>query len=64
LIPPDCTPEDSRNATPSKPGQIKLYNDLGGDYLRKRDAERTAKRLIAQFEALGHTVTLQEAVAA
>jgi len=41
-----------------------LYNDLGGDYFRKRDPERTTKRLIAQLEALGHTVTLQEAVAA
>jgi transposase len=41
-----------------------LYNDLGGDYFRKRDPQRTAKRLIAQLEALGHTVTLQEAVAA
>ncbi len=41
-----------------------LYNDLGGDYFRKRDPERTTKRLIAQLEALGHTVTLQQAVAA
>ena len=41
-----------------------LYDDLGGDYFRKRDPERTTKRLIAQLEALGHTVTLQEAVAA
>ena len=35
-----------------------LYNDLGGDYFRKRDPERTTKRLVAQLEALGHTVTL------
>ena len=41
-----------------------LYNDLGGDYFQKRDPERTAKRLITQLEALGHTVTLQNAVAA
>jgi len=41
-----------------------LYNDLGGDYYRKRDPQRTTKRLIAPLEALGHTVTLQEAVAA
>jgi transposase len=41
-----------------------LYNDLGGDYFRKRDPERTTKRLITQLEALGHTVTLQEAMAA
>ncbi len=41
-----------------------LYNDLGGDYFRKRDPEKTTERLIGQLEALGHTVTLQEAVAA
>jgi transposase len=41
-----------------------LYKDLGGDYFRKRDPERTTKRLVVQLEALGHTVTLQEAVAA
>ncbi len=41
-----------------------LYNDLGGDYFRKRDPERTIKRLVTQLEALGHTVTLQEAAAA
>jgi transposase len=41
-----------------------LYRDLGGDYFRKRDPERTTKRLIAQLEALGHHVTLQQAAAA
>jgi transposase len=41
-----------------------LYSDLGGDYFRKRDPEKTTKRLLAQLEALGHTVTLQETVAA
>ncbi len=41
-----------------------LYKDLGGDYFRKRDPERLTKRLIAQLEALGHNVTLQEEVAA
>jgi transposase len=41
-----------------------LYRDLGGDYFRKRDPARTTKRLVAQLEALGHTVTLREAVAA
>ncbi len=41
-----------------------LYNDLGGEYFRKRDPERTTKRLIAQLEALGHSVTLQQAVPA
>ena len=38
-----------------------LYNDLGGDYFRKRDPERQTKRLVAQLERLGHTVTLQKA---
>jgi transposase len=37
-----------------------LYNDLGGDYFRKRDPERITKRLIAQLEALGHHVILEE----
>jgi transposase len=41
-----------------------LYNDLGGDYFRTRDPARTTKRLVAQLEALGLSVTLQEAVAA
>ena len=41
-----------------------LYDDLGSNYFRQRNPERTAKRLIAQLEALGHHVTLQEAVAA
>jgi len=40
-----------------------LYNDLGGDYYRKRDPERITKRLIAQLEALGHHVTLEAAAA-
>jgi len=38
-----------------------LYHDLGGDYFRRRDPERQSRRLVAQLEALGHTVTLQEA---
>ena len=38
-----------------------LYSDLGNDYYRRRDPARTTKRLLAQLEALGHTVTLQEA---
>ncbi|MHB2000907.1 MAG: IS110 family RNA-guided transposase [Solirubrobacteraceae bacterium] len=41
-----------------------LYKDLGGDYFRARNPERQTRRLIAQLEALGHTVTLQEAAAA
>jgi transposase len=38
-----------------------LYNDLGGDYFRKRDPERLTKRLIRQLEELGHHVTLEQA---
>jgi transposase len=40
-----------------------LYRELGGDFFRKRDPERIAKRLVAQLEELGHSVSL-EAVAA
>jgi len=40
-----------------------LYRDLGGDYFERRDPERTTKRLVAQLEALGHAVTLQEVAA-
>jgi hypothetical protein len=36
-----------------------LYIDLGGDYLRNRDPERTTKRLVGQLERLGHKVTLE-----
>ncbi len=40
------------------------YHDLGGDYFQRRaDPERLTRRLVAQLERLGHTVTLQEAAA-
>jgi transposase len=36
------------------------YHDLGGDYFTRRaDPNRITKRLVAQLERLGHTVTLQ-----
>jgi len=41
-----------------------LYRDLGSDYFRTRDPERQTSRLVKQLEALGHHVTLQEAVPA
>jgi transposase len=41
-----------------------LYKDLGGEYFRHRNPERQTRRLVAQLEALGHSVTLQEAMAA
>ena len=40
------------------------YNDLGGDYFARRDPEKTTKRPVTQLERLGHTVTLNDAVAA
>jgi transposase len=39
------------------------YRDLGGDYYTRRDPQRTTRRLVAQLQRLGHTVTLQEPVA-
>jgi len=40
------------------------YHDLGGDYFARRaDPARITKRLIAQLERLGHTVTLQTSTA-
>ena len=41
-----------------------LYRDLGGDHLARRDPEHQTKRLVAQLERLGHTVTLTEGAAA
>jgi len=38
-----------------------IYNDLGGDYYTRRDPQRQIRRLVAQLERLGQTVTLQEA---
>jgi len=38
-----------------------LYDDLGPDYYRGRDPARTTKRLVAQLQRIGHTVTLQQA---
>ena len=37
------------------------YEDLGGDYFVKRDAERARSRAISQLEALGYHVTLEPA---
>jgi transposase len=39
------------------------YRDLGGDYYQRRDPERHTKRLVAQLQRLGHTVTLHQAAA-
>jgi transposase len=40
------------------------YLDPGADYYTRRDPARTTRRLIAQLERLGHTVTLTERAAA
>ena len=40
-----------------------LYREAGGDYFHRRDPEHTTRRLVAQLERLGHTVTLQGAAA-
>lgn len=38
------------------------YNDLGGDYFdRRRNTAARQRRLVAQLEAMGHTVTLEPA---
>jgi transposase len=41
-----------------------IYTDLGGDYYQRRDPERQTRRLVAQLQRLGHTVTLQDTKAA
>ncbi len=41
-----------------------LYNDLGGEYFARRDPERQTRRLVAQLQRPGHTVTLQQAALA
>jgi transposase len=41
-----------------------IYNDLGGDYFDKRhNSTARQKRLVAQLEAMGHTVTLESTAA-
>ena len=40
-----------------------LYREAGGNYFTHRDPQRATRRLVAQPERLGHTVTLQEAAA-
>jgi transposase len=40
-----------------------IYHDLGGDYYARRDPQRQTKRLVAQLQRLGHTVTLQPTAA-
>ena len=35
-----------------------IYRDPGGDFFQRRDPARLTRRLVAQLERLGHTVTL------
>jgi hypothetical protein len=35
------------------------YQDLGGDFFVRRDADRARQRAVAQFQALGYRVTLE-----
>jgi len=37
------------------------YRELGADYFQRRDRERTVRRHVKQLEALGYTVTVNEA---
>lgn len=38
-----------------------VYHELGADYFVRRDRERTKRRSIAQLEALGYHVTIEDA---
>src|SRR4029077_17743307 len=38
-----------------------IYRDAGTDYFTRIDPDKQRRRLIAQLERLGYTVTLQEA---
>ena len=40
-----------------------VYRDPGGDFFQRRDPERTTRRLVAQLERLGRTVTLNQRAA-
>jgi transposase len=37
-----------------------VYREAGGDYYTRIDPDKQTRRLVAQLERLGHTVTLQE----
>jgi transposase len=41
-----------------------LYREAGANHFAQRDPQRATRRLVAQLERLGHTVTIQEAAAA
>ena len=58
-------PSNTRSCKPSGTCSStgETYRDLGGDYYARRDPQRATRRLVAQLQRLGHTVTLQEAAA-
>jgi transposase len=39
------------------------YREAGGDYFTRLDPDKQTRRLVAQLERLGHSVTLQQAAA-
>ena len=41
-----------------------VYREAGGDYYTRINPNKQTRRLVAQLERLGHTVTLQERAAA
>ena len=41
-----------------------IYREAGGDYYTRINPDKQTKRLVAQLERLGHTVTLQQQAAA
>jgi len=40
-----------------------IYREAGGDYFTRLDPDKHTRRLVAQLERLGHTVTLEKAAA-
>jgi transposase len=40
-----------------------IYRDAGGDYFTRLDPDKQTRRLLAQLERLGHTVTLEKVAA-
>ena len=40
-----------------------IYREAGGDYYARIDPDKQTRRLVAQLERLGHTVTLQQQAA-
>jgi hypothetical protein len=58
-------PSKTRSSSPA--GHLlstgEIYHDAGGDYFTRLEPTKQRRRLVAQLERLGYTVTLQEAAA-